>query len=414
MEGQSDIPPVPPAGSVPSAGAVPIASGPVKRLTYDGRLGELYRIFLVNLGLFIVTLGIYRFWGKTRMRRYLWSRLSYDGDRFEYTGTGGEMFRGFLIVAGVLLVVGLMLGVSELVFATIFAGDPMKGQFASLGLTYLLYIVLGYLLLTGQYMALRYRLSRSRWRGIRGGLAGSPWAYGATAFAWMLAVGASLGFARPVADVSLARMRLRNLFFGTVQAKLDPDGGTGGLYGPYIASWFAIVFGFLVFAALYGGLIAVIGISDALAPYLIERNFGEPPDVERMLKDTAVWWFFARMMVVVVLAATLGWMIILFFRSWYWAVLGNRIGQMTELAGLRFAPTLRMGSLGRLVAGNLLIAVCTLGFGTPIVLHRTWRFLAANMQVVGELDGATIGQSRLAVPGRGEGLLEALDAGGAF
>jgi hypothetical protein len=36
------------------------------------------------------------------------------------------------------------------------------------------------------------------------------------------------------------------------------------------------------------------------------------------------------------------------------------------------------------------------------------------MQVVGELDGATIGQSRLAVPGRGEGLLEALDAGGAF
>jgi uncharacterized membrane protein YjgN (DUF898 family) len=411
MEGQSDIPPVPPAGSVPSAGAVPIAGGPVKRLTYDGRLGELYRIFLVNLGLFIVTLGIYRFWGKTRMRRYLWSRLSYDGDRFEYTGTGGEMFRGFLIVAGVLLVVGLMLGVSELVFATIFAGDPMKGQFASLGLTYLLYIVLGYLLLTGQYMALRYRLSRSRWRGIRGGLAGSPWAYGATAFAWMLAVGASLGFARPVADVSLARMRLRNLFFGTVQAKLDPDGGTGGLYGPYIASWFVMVFAFaLLMAVIFGIQIAIVA-----GWFLAFPTGGDGPlDVEQMLRDPAMWWLFLQIVAATIVVVALMGAIILFFRSWYWAVLGNRIGQMTELAGLRFAPTLRMGSLGRLVAGNLLIAVCTLGFGTPIVLHRTWRFLAANMQVVGELDGATIGQSRLAVPGRGEGLLEALDAGGAF
>jgi uncharacterized membrane protein YjgN (DUF898 family) len=214
-----------------------------------------------------------------------------------------------------------------------------------------------------------------------------------------------------VADVSLARMRLRNLFFGTAQAKLDPDNGTGGLYGPYIASWFVMVFAFaLLMAVIFGIQIAIVA-----GWFLAFPTGGDGPlDVEQMLRDPAMWWLFLQIVAATIVVVALMGAIILFFRSWYWAVLGNRIGQMTELAGLRFAPELRMGPLGRLVAGNLLIGVCTLGLGTPIVLHRTWRFLADNMQVIGELDGATIGQSRLAVPGRGEGLLEALDAGGAF
>src|SRR5882724_5261166 len=33
----------------------------------------------------------------------LWSHTSYDGDRFEYTGTGGELFRGFVIAMGILI-----------------------------------------------------------------------------------------------------------------------------------------------------------------------------------------------------------------------------------------------------------------------------------------------------------------------
>src|SRR5215510_11290460 len=78
-------------------------AAPPQRLTYDGQIGELYGIFFLNLLLGIITLGIYRFWGRTRYRRYLWSHTSYDGDRFEYTGTGGELFRGFIIAIGILI-----------------------------------------------------------------------------------------------------------------------------------------------------------------------------------------------------------------------------------------------------------------------------------------------------------------------
>ena len=51
-----------------AAGGAP--SAPRQQLAYDGRLGELYGIFIVNMLLSLVTLGFYRFWAKTRMRGF--------------------------------------------------------------------------------------------------------------------------------------------------------------------------------------------------------------------------------------------------------------------------------------------------------------------------------------------------------
>ena len=411
MEGQSMIPPVTPAGGGP-ASATPAAASPqsVRPLVYDGRLGEIYRIFIVNFLLGLVTLGIYRFWGKTRLRRYLWSHTAYDGDRFEYTGTGGELFRGFLIVAVVLVAIGLGLVMTDLLLNIVFKDEPLKAALISQGFTMLVYVVFGYLLMVGQYMALRYRLSRSRWRGIRAGLAGSPWKYGIAAFAWLLAVFASLGFAKPVADMALARWRLRHLFFGTAQVKLDPDPGTGGLYGPYVASWFAMAGGFLVF---YGVLIAMIVLNlDLFAQ--AETRPGTVPDFEAMLGDPRVQRLVWQAVLAVLLVAVPAWIFAMFVRCWYATVLLRRIAGMAELAGVRLRTTFGTTQLWWLTAGNLLIVIFTLGLGQPIVLHRIARFAAARIELVGALDGAAISQSQLAVPGRGEGLLEALDAGGAF
>ena len=60
------------------------------RPVYDGRLGELYAIYLRHLVMMLLTLGWSRFWGRTRIRRYVWNHLSVLGDRFEYRGRGGS------------------------------------------------------------------------------------------------------------------------------------------------------------------------------------------------------------------------------------------------------------------------------------------------------------------------------------
>ena len=76
------------------------------RPIYDGRLGELYAIYLRHLVLMLLTLGWSRFWGRTRLRRYLWNHFAILGDRFEYRGRGIELLIGFVLVLLMLAGVG--------------------------------------------------------------------------------------------------------------------------------------------------------------------------------------------------------------------------------------------------------------------------------------------------------------------
>ena len=114
-----------------------------------------------NVLLIIVTLGIYRFWATARQRRYLWSRTEVIGDRLEWTGTGKEMFIGFLIVMAVLLPFFLFI---QFLFPAMVARGK---EGAAVGIIGLFYIGLIYLGGFARFRALRYRLSRSWWRGDR-------------------------------------------------------------------------------------------------------------------------------------------------------------------------------------------------------------------------------------------------------
>src|SRR5437016_2475235 len=67
----------------------------------------------------------------------------------------------------------------------------------------------------GQYAAMRYKLTRTRWRGIRCGMAGSAWKYGALATFLTFANGLCGQLLLPLLSVSLARPRIANTRIGT-------------------------------------------------------------------------------------------------------------------------------------------------------------------------------------------------------
>jgi len=148
------------------------------RPLYDGRLGDLYAIYLRHVVLMLLTLGWSRFWGRTRLRRYLWNHFALLGDRFEYRGRGIELLIGFTLA---LLMLAAWGGLMYLVWIYVFHEKP----FATFGLFDIFSLsvaLIGFpLAYVGHYAGLRYRLSRTRWRGIRCGLAGSAWQYGAMA-----------------------------------------------------------------------------------------------------------------------------------------------------------------------------------------------------------------------------------------
>lgn len=198
------------------------------RLNLHGQGGELLVIVIVNLLLKIVTLGIYHFWGKTRVRRYLWSQSSFDGERFEYTGQGQELFFGFLKAIGVILLV-------VLAFGLLAAGLSFIHQSLLVVAMVALYATMFYLMAVGIYGGRQYLLSRTRFRGIRFAQGGSPFTYGGKMVGYIALSILTLGFYTPFMNNHLVTYMMNNMSFGGEQFSYDGKGKD--LFGRYVVSF---------------------------------------------------------------------------------------------------------------------------------------------------------------------------------
>jgi uncharacterized membrane protein YjgN (DUF898 family) len=202
-------------------GGANAASGPIHSLSYDGRAGRIFAIWLLNLALNVVTIGIYSFWGKTRIRRYLARSFTLSGDRFEYTGTGKELFFGFLKALPLIIAV----------YAPLVIWPPDLYP-----VTKFIFILIVYLFSVAIYAALRYRLTRTQWRGIRGYLGGSAFRYGFIVMGYGLLNILTLGLLIPVSDRATLTYKMGNVWFGNVQGRFDP--GSRSLWSSHLITWF--------------------------------------------------------------------------------------------------------------------------------------------------------------------------------
>jgi uncharacterized membrane protein YjgN (DUF898 family) len=99
-------PPAPP--SIPAAPATPAADADEiheENFSFTGDGGEYFRIWIVNLLLSIVTLGIYSAWAKVRREQYFHRNLLLDGSGFDYHGLPIPILKGRIVAF--LLLVGL-------------------------------------------------------------------------------------------------------------------------------------------------------------------------------------------------------------------------------------------------------------------------------------------------------------------
>jgi len=155
-EGGANIPPD--ASSGKKAGARP-AGLLQHRLTFHGQGGSLFVIYLKNMFLSLITLNIYYFWGKTRVRQYLYSQMELLGERFTYLGTGKELFRGAYKAGGIFLVA--------------FVVPNLLSQFVHQAFGILILISIFLLRPFVMVAARRYRYSRTEWHGVRFSFRGS-------------------------------------------------------------------------------------------------------------------------------------------------------------------------------------------------------------------------------------------------
>ena len=220
------------AGAPASVPSVP-ETGPVR---FTGEARAYWRILARGAVLLAVTLGIYRFWLATDVRRYLWGHTEVKGDSLEYAGTALELLLGFLIA--IALLVPLYVGFFLLALSL----GPI-GQAASV----LGFPVLAFLGQFAVYRARRYRLTRTVFRGVRFHQDGSALRYAVCAMFWWVMIGLTLGLAYPFAQANLERFKMEHTYFGNVVGHFAGSGFRLFLRG--LAMWL-LVMGPLVFALM--------------------------------------------------------------------------------------------------------------------------------------------------------------------
>jgi uncharacterized membrane protein YjgN (DUF898 family) len=334
-------------------------------LEYVGPTGTMFGIFYKNLILTVLTLGIYRFWAKTRERRFLWANTHIDGEGFEYTGNGRELFLGFLKAVVVLVP---LFGGLELV--ELFVLDESMIGIAVLGAVRTL-LILG-LVYAGSFAARKYRMSRTTWRGIRLQQDGSIWTYAGTALLGLLFTVLTLGLYLPFLQVKLMRYELANLRFGTASFGFTGEGRD--LLQRFVFVWIVLA----ILIGGFGGGIALVYFDGALDGDRAQALLGLLPLALILVAGPLFLWYHAR---------------VYRFQA-----------EHTSLENLTFAmPDLTGWRIFRLILGNYLIIMFSLGLLMPLTTQRTMRFWVRHTQLEGHIDLDRIAQAERG-PGTGEGL----------
>jgi len=348
-----------------------------RAIRFTGNWREYLPIAATNVLLVIVTLGVYRFWASARERRYLWSRTHVIDDTLEWTGTGREMFFGFLMVMAVLLPFFLFI---QVVFPALVARGK---EGAAAGLFTLFYLAVFVLIGFARFRALRYRLSRTFWHGIRGGSDDSGWTYAAEYLGRSLAAFATMFIMFPWAQTSLWNLRWNKMSLGPLpfRADLTTDGLKRRWALLYIAPLAIVVGG--------GVLAAIVGFS--------LRSSADANGVTL----TVIFLGLFSLVYLAIPLATLHW-----YAKYY-----RQAAAATHLGELDFGFDATTGDWLKLFLGNIALAVVTLGFGISFWGYRNWSFIVRHAHLYGHIDLAGLTQSTTRAPRESEGFADAFDLG---
>lgn len=117
-------------------------------LVFTGKGNDYFKIWITNLALTLITLGIYYPWAKARRQRYFWAHTVVDGHSLGFHGRPFSMFKGYAIAA-----------VLSSVYFVLSKYDPIYAA------VMLIFIALLYPILFRASM--RFTLLNTSWRGLR-------------------------------------------------------------------------------------------------------------------------------------------------------------------------------------------------------------------------------------------------------
>lgn len=319
------------------------------RFSFTGRAVEYFGIWIVNLLLSIVTLGIYTAWAKVRRLRYFYGNTWLDGHNFEYHARPTSILLGRVIVVALLIIYNILVSVSPF-----------------FGLLIILYI-LAFPWLLNKSMAFNARMTS--YRNVRLNFRGSYLGALGVFILMPLATILSLGLLAPVASRLANNYIGRHLGYGT--ARFDTCAPLGALY----ANLGATILFIILVALVCSGLGFVIGSGASSIGGLMEEG------------DEALLHLISSGPIVGAIIG--GYVALTLAYLFYAAGVRNVAFNHTTLDGAH-----RLSShVGRfryvwILVSNLFATLLTLGLLRPWAAVRTWRYLAnsTGLHAAGALD----------------------------
>ncbi|WP_207428076.1 YjgN family protein [Pedobacter sp. SYSU D00535] len=311
---------------------------PVKQLAFLGNGSKLFSIYIVNLLLTAVTLGFYYPWAKASVLKYLYQETELEGSRFMFHGTGKEMFKGFIKAVAVF---GVLYGI---LVAAQLSGD------SSLILAGALVYLAGLLILIplAVHGSMKYRMSRTSWRGIHFGYRGKLSDLMMLFIKGFVFTIFTFGIYGPWFTVSLRKYLIGNTRFGNVEFEYTGEGSD--LLVLYISGYFLTIITLGIYSFWF---------AKDLINYFIDNI---------QLKQN-----------------------------------GREIRLQSYLTG---------GTYFRLAIVNMFIIIFSLGLAAPWATVRAMRILLSNVFIEGELDLNDLEQTeRPYTDATGEDVADMLDIG---
>lgn len=309
-------------------------------LAFTGTGREYFGIWIVNLVLSILTLGIYSAWAKVRRLQYFYRNTALTGASFDYHGRPVVILKG-RIIALVLLV------------AYNFAGylDPR--------LAVIVFAVLAVMLPWLLLRSLRFKLHNSSHRGLRFSFRGSLGEAYVVFLLLPLATAVSLYLLGPLWHQQLKRYQHNHSWYG----------GTAFGFDAPIRSFYRIWM--TAGGMMVAGIVTIALLAVTAVPHMIETS-------------PAAWP--AYLIVLGIIIGTAALLFILFVRPYVTARIQNLVWNNTVLGPHRFASRVSARRLFFITITNLIGIALTLGLYRPFAVVRLLKYRVESISFIASGD----------------------------
>ena len=300
---------------------------------FSGKGSEYFRIWIVNLALTLLTLGIYSAWAKVRRLQYFYRHTTLAGSSFDYHGDPMAILKG-RIIAVVLLVI----------YNVVSSMNPIWGLAAFA----VLLIVLPWLI----QRSLQFKLHNSSYRGLRFAFGGSTGQAYKNFLAWPLVGYATLGLLLP-----LAHQRIKAYQHGSSRYGTEPfffNARPKQFYHIYLKLLGIII---VLMIVLMGGIAAgMYGMSGVLSSTL-------DPDSKKQMLGIGI-----------LVALVFYLLAFLLIGPWFSARIQNLVWNHTALGENPLSSHVRARDLFWLYLTNFVAIILTLGLFKPFADIRLARY----------------------------------------